>query len=226
MEVPSRWPCFWHNAVRRSGISRADIFITTKVHNLDQGFDATLRGFDKSMRKIKCDYIDLYLVHWPIQGKRKETWLALERLFAEKRVRSIGVANYLPPFLDELDGYASVVPAVDQVEFSPYLFLDTLMHRCQGQGTVLQAYTPLLRGLRFKDPKLVALAEKYGKTPAQVILRWVLQHGVSAIPKSANQARLRENFNVFDFDISANDMGLMDTWNEGLRVVDDPMDML
>jgi methylglyoxal/glyoxal reductase len=214
------------NAMRASNIAREDIFLTTKVNNTDQGFDSTLRGFDESMRKLNCEYIDLYLIHWPIKAKRKETWLALERLYAEKRVKAIGVANYLPPFLEELETYASVVPAVNQVEFSPYLFLEKLMKRCEAKGTVLQAYTPLLRGKRFDDPKLLALAKKYGKTPAQIILRWALQHGVSTIPKSSNLARIKENFDVFDFEISKEDMLLMNGFDEGLRLVDNPMEML
>jgi methylglyoxal/glyoxal reductase len=214
------------NAIRASNIPREDIFLTTKVNNTDQGFDSTLRGFDASMRKLNCEYLDLYLVHWPIKEKRKETWLALERLYTEKRVKAIGSANYLPPFLDELETYASVVPAVNQVEFSPYLFLEKLMKRCQKEGTVLQAYTPLLRGKRFDDPKLVALSKKYGKTPAQIILRWALQHGVSTIPKSANLARIKENFDVFDFEIAEKDIILMNGFDEGLRLVDDPMTLL
>jgi methylglyoxal/glyoxal reductase len=214
------------NAIRASGIPRADIFLTTKVNNTDQGFDSTLCGFDESMRKLNCDYIDLYLVHWPIKAKRKETWLALERLYAEKRVKAIGVANYLPPFLEELETYASVTPAVNQVEFSPYLFLEKLMKRCESKGTVLQAYTPLLRGKRFDDPKLLALSKKYSKTPAQIILRWALQHSVSTIPKSSNLKRIQENFDVFDFEIAETDLKLINNFNEGLRLVDDPMTLL
>ncbi len=214
------------NAIRQSGIARQEIFLTTKVHNSEQGYEQTLRAFDASERRLNCGYIDLYLVHWPIRQTRKDTWRALEHLYSEGRVRAIGVANYLLPFLEELATYANVVPAVNQVEFSPYLFLEDLLRHCQAQKIQLQAYSPLVRGERMSDPKLFALAEKYGKTPAQIILRWVLQHGVSAIPKSASPARLRENFDVFDFEISAEDMGRMDGFHENLRVVDDPMELL
>jgi diketogulonate reductase-like aldo/keto reductase len=213
------------NAVRASGINRSELFITTKVNNTDQGFDETLRAFDVSQEKLQTDYIDLYLVHWPLRETRKDTWKALERLYSEGRVRAIGVANYLIPFLDELETHATVVPVVNQVEFSPYLFLEDLLDHCKKKNIQLQAYTPLVRGQRMDDPRLQDLAKKYEKTPAQMILRWAIQHGVSTIPKSANQARLKENFGVFDFEISAEDLRKMDGFNENLRVVDDPMDL-
>jgi methylglyoxal/glyoxal reductase len=213
------------NAVRASGVNRSELFITTKVNNTDQGFEETLRAFDVSQEKLQTDYIDLYLVHWPLRDTRKDTWKALERLYSEGRVRAIGVANYLIPFLDELETHATVVPVVNQVEFSPYLFLEDLLDHCQKKNIQLQAYTPLVRGQRMDDPRLQTLAKKYEKTPAQMILRWAIQHGVSTIPKSANQARLKENFGVFDFEISADDLRMMDGFNENLRVVDDPMDL-
>ena len=218
------------NAVRQSGIDRKDIFITTKVHDNDQGFDKTLKAFETSLKKLNCEYIDLYLLHWPLKATRKETWKALERLytvadsFGEGSVRAIGVANYLLPFLNELETYANIVPAVNQVEFSPYLYLKDLKLYCEERKIQLQAYTPLVRGQKMNDPQLVAMAEKYGKTPAQIILRWALQHGVSTIPKSANLKRIQENFDVFDFHISPNDMELIDGFDENLRVVEDPMD--
>ena len=212
------------NAVRQSGIERTDIFITTKVHDNDQGFDKTLYAFDVSMEKLNCDYIDLYLVHWPLKATRKDTWHALERLYTEGGVRAIGVANYLVPFLEELETYTNIVPAVNQVEFSPYLYLKDLHSYCQNRQIQLQAYTPLIRGQKMNDPKLVAIAQKYNKTPAQIILRWALQHGVSTIPKSANLKRIQENFDVFDFEISVEDMALIDGFDENFRVVEDPMD--
>lgn len=214
------------NAIRATGIKRSELFVTTKVGNGDQGYDSTLRAFDTSMQKLNIDYIDLYLVHWPIRGKRKDTWKALEKLLAEKRVKAIGVANYLVPFLEELKEYANVVPAVDQVEFSPYLFLKDLLSYCNTHSIQLQAYTPLIRGKKFNDPRLLKLAAKYIKTPAQLILRWNIQHGVSPIPKSSNKERLKENFDIFDFNINEEDMLAMDQLNENYRVVDDPMTFL
>lgn len=210
-------------AVRKSQVPRNELFITTKVNNIDQGFDKTLKAFDQSMQKLDCEYIDLYLVHWPLKSTRKDTWLALEKLYQEGRVKAIGVANYLIPFLDELKTYAQITPTVNQVEFSPYLYLEDLLTYCQNHQIQLQAYTPLIRGQKNNDPKLVALAEKYVKTPAQIILRWALQHGVSTIPKSSNFNRLKENFDVFDFEISQEDMQKINNFNENFRVVDDPM---
>lgn len=214
------------NAIRASRVPRKEIFVTTKVADGDQGYDQTLRAFDASSKKLNCEYIDLYLVHWPIKKTSRDTWQALEKLYADKRVRAIGVANYLIPFLNELDTYGNITPAVDQVEFSPYLFLEDLLNECKRKNIQLQAYTPLVRGQRFADAKLVALANQYGKTPAQIILRWALQLGVSTIPKSSNLNRLKENFDVFDFQISNMDMKKINAFNENLRVVDDPMAML
>jgi diketogulonate reductase-like aldo/keto reductase len=151
--------------------------------------------------------------------------LALERLYKEGQVRAIGVANYLIPFLDELKGYAQIVPAVNQVEFSPYLMLNDLKQYCEKQSIQLQAYTPLVRGERFNDPKLLAIAKKYGKTSAQIILRWAVQQGISTIPKSSNEKRLRENFDVFDFYINDDDIAQLNGFNENLRIVEDPMDL-
>ncbi len=214
------------NGIRQSGIDRKDIFLTTKVNNADQGYDKTLRAFDQSMKKLNAEYIDLYLVHWPMKPTRKDTWKALENLYESGQVRAIGVANYLLPFLDELDTYKTIVPTVNQVEFSPYLFQKELLEHCREQKILLQAYTPLIRGQRFGDIRLVNLAEKYEKTPAQIMLRWAIQHGISTIPKSSNLVRLKENFGIFDFEISQEDMIFMDSFNENLRIVDDPMELL
>ncbi|MEK6781689.1 MAG: aldo/keto reductase [Bacteroidota bacterium] len=213
-------------AIRSSTVPRNEIFLTTKVADGDQGYDNTLRAFDVSSKKLNCEYIDLYLVHWPIKKTRKETWRALEKLYAEKRVSAIGVANYLVPFLKEIDTYSKVTPALNQVEFSPYLFLETVLIECKRKHIQLQAYTPLVRGQRFTDPKLMAMASWYEKTPAQIILRWALQLGVSTIPKSSNPTRLKENFDVFDFQISDEDMKKINAFHENFRVVDDPMGLL
>lgn len=212
------------NALRNTGISRKELFITTKVNNTDHGFDETLRAFEVSQRKINFEYIDLYLIHWGIRGKRQDTWRALERLYTEGVVRAIGVCNYAEPFLKELDTFATLTPVVNQVEFSPYLFLENLFNSCQQRGILLQAWSPLVRGVRMNDPKLVEMAEKYHKTPAQILIRWGLDLGISTIPKSVSEQRLKENFGVFDFSISDDDMAIMHTWNEDFRVFgEDPM---
>lgn len=212
--------------ILRSGIARNEIFVTTKVNNTDQGYDETLSAFDQSLRLLNIEYIDLYLIHWPIKGKRKETWKAIESLYQNKRVKNIGVANYLLPFLKEMEEYSNVVPAVNQMEFSPYLFLEQEWQYCNQHKIILQAYTPLVRGQKFNDPRLQSLALKYQKTPAQIILRWAIQQGISSIPKSSNPLRIKENFNIFDFEIDMIDIQAMNNWNENFRIVDNPMDML
>jgi diketogulonate reductase-like aldo/keto reductase len=178
------------------------------------------------MEQLAVDYIDLYLVHWPIRDSRKDTWKALEYLYRQKRVRAIGVANYLLPFLKELDTYADFVPAVDQVEFSPFLFIQDLLAYCKEKKIQLQSYTPLTKGKKLNDPRLLELAKKYGKTPAQLILRWNIQLGVSAIPKSSNAERLKENFDIFDFRLSEEDLEKINHFNEDFRLVGDPLSML
>jgi methylglyoxal/glyoxal reductase len=213
------------NAIRQSNVPREHIFLTTKVNNSEQGYAQTLRSYERSLKKLQTDYVDLYLIHWPIKATRKETWKALETIYQEKRVRAIGVANYLLPFLDELKEYSTIIPALNQVEFSPYLYLEGLLKHCQSQHIQLQAYTPLVRGMKMDDPKLQSLAKKYEKTPAQIILRWIIQLGVSAIPKSSNPARIKENYDIFDFEISQEDCQFINTFNENLRIVDDPMEM-
>jgi diketogulonate reductase-like aldo/keto reductase len=165
----------------------------------------------------------MYLVHWPIKGKRKETWRALEKIYADKRVRAIGVANYLLPFLKELSTYSNFDPMVDQVEFTPWLFQKKLLQDCHERKIQLQAYSPIARGKKFDDEKLLKLARKYGKSPAQIVLRWHIQHGVSPIPKSSNKQRLQENFDSLNFHLSNEDISVIDGFNKDFRICDDPM---
>lgn len=212
-------------AIKESEVPRKDIFVTTKVNNTSQGYENTLRAFDKSLELLDLEYVDLYLIHWPIKGKRKETWKAIEEIYASGRAKSIGTGNYLLPFLKELEEYAEIVPAVNQIEFSPYLNMKDELEYCQLKDIQLQAYTPLSRRKRFDDPKLVGLAKKYGKTPAQMILRWAVQQEISSIPKSANTSRLIENFNIFNFQIDEGDISLMNKFDERLRLIEDPMEM-
>jgi diketogulonate reductase-like aldo/keto reductase len=210
-------------AIKESEITRKDLFVTTKVNNSSQGYEKTLRAFDKSLESLDLEYVDLYLIHWPIKGKRKETWKAIEKIYASGRAKSIGVGNYLLPFLKELEDYAEIVPAVNQIEFSPYLNMKDELGYCHLKDIQLQAYTPLSRGKKFDDPKLLALAKKYGKTPAQIILRWAVQQEISTIPKSSNINRLIENFDIFNFQIEDIDISIMNKFDERLRLIDDPM---
>lgn len=214
------------NAVKASGVPRNEIFVTTKVGNPDQGYDSTLKAFDMSLQKLQMDYVDLYLVHWPIKGKRKDTWKALEKLYTDKRVGAIGVANYLIPFLEELFGYATTAPVLDQVELTPWLFQSELADYCKQRNIQLQSYSPITRGKKLDDPRLLKLCEKYGKTPAQIVLRWNIEHGISTIPKSSRRIRLQENFDILSFELSKEDVAFMDSFNENYRICDDPMEML
>jgi diketogulonate reductase-like aldo/keto reductase len=214
------------NAVRKSGIPRDKIFVTTKVPNTQQGYDSTLKAFDASMKALNIGYIDLYLVHWPIKGKRKDTWKALEYLYNNKQVKAIGVANYLMPFLKELETYSSIVPVVNQVEFSPWLYLKDELQYCVQHNIQLQSYSPLTRRRKFNDERLQKLCTKYNKTPAQIILRWNIEHGISTVPKSSDKTRLKENFDIFDFTLAKEDVEWIDSFNENFRVVENPMDML
>ena len=150
----------------------------------------------------------------------------MERLYEEKKVKAIGVANYLIPFLQELETYGNIAPAVNQVEFSPWLFLEDLLQLCRQKNIVLQAYTPLARGKKFDDVRLLSVAAKHGKSPAQVTLRWDLQLGVSPIPKSSSPSRIEENFDVFDFYLDEIDLSILSSMHENFRIVDDPMGYL
>lgn len=212
-------------AIKKSGIPRNEIFVTTKVGNTDHGYTETLNAFDVSIQKLQMDYVDLYLVHWPIKGRRKETWLALEKLYADKRVKAIGVANYLIPFLDELKTYASLVPMLNQVEFTPWLFQQELLAYCMDKKIQLQSYSPITRGQKLEDPRLLQLCTKYNKTAAQIILQWNIAHGISTIPKSSSKKRLQENFDSLLFKLSIEDIAFMDSFNENFRICDDPADM-
>lgn len=197
------------NAIRTSAIKRNEIFLTTKVNNGDQGYESTLKAFEVSKRKLNVEYVDMYLIHWPVRPHRKETWKALEKLYQEKQVRSIGVSNYNVQLLTEMEDYSEIVPVVNQVEFSPYLFPEDLLLACQKKKIQVQAYSPLVRGTGLSDSRLIPLASKYNKTSAQIIIRWALQLGVSTIPKSSNPMRQKENFDVFDFELSSQSMTLL-----------------
>lgn len=204
-------------AAKESGISREEIFITTKVWNDDQGYDETLRAFDTSMEKLGLDYVDLYLVHWPVPGKFKETWRALEHLYEQGRVRAIGVSNFLVHHLEDLLNTANIKPMVNQVEFHPHLTQNDLYEYCKEQHIQLEAWAPLKRGQLFQNETIVRLAEKYDKTPAQIILRWDLEKEVVTIPKSTTPSRIIENANIFDFTLTEDEVAAIDKLNKNER---------
>lgn len=208
--------------VRESEVSREELFITTKVWNTDQGYDSTLAAFEASLRRLGMEYVDLYLIHWPVKGKYKETWRALETLYREGRVRAIGVSNFQVHHLEDLMADAEIKPMVNQVEFHPFLTQETLRAFCRKEGIQLEAWSPLMRGEVMNVPEIVELSKKYGKTPAQIVLRWDLQHGVVTIPKSVREERIRENADLFDFELSAEDMAKLDALNRNHRFGPDP----
>jgi diketogulonate reductase-like aldo/keto reductase len=208
--------------LRKSGVPRSEVFITTKLWNSDQGFDAALRAFDGSLRELGTDYVDLYLIHWPVPGKRAESWRALERIVSEKRARAIGVCNFMVRHLQEVLDHSPVVPAVNQVEFNPFLYQRALLEFCQGKGIQLESYSPLTKGYRLSHPALNEVARRYGKSPAQVLIRWCLQRDTVVIPKSAHPRRIEENAAVFDFEISQADLATLDGLNEDLHTGWDP----
>jgi diketogulonate reductase-like aldo/keto reductase len=209
-------------AVEESGLAREEVFITTKVWNNDHGYDRTLKAFQKSQKALGLDYVDLYLIHWPGGGLRKETWKAMESLLSDGKCRAIGVSNYMIPHLNETMAYAEILPAVNQVEFHPWLFQKDLLEFCTKQKIQLEGYSPLSRARRLDSPILARIGSHYGKTPAQVMIRWGLQHGLVEIPKSTHKERIKENANVFDFQISDPDMKEIDSIDKEKRVSWDP----
>lgn len=212
-------------AIKESGIPREELFITTKLANGDQGYESTLRAFEDSRRKLGLEYIDLYLIHWPGKDKYKETWRAFEKLQREGYIRAIGVSNFKIHHLESLKQESDTIPAVNQVEFHPLLNQQELLAYCKREGIQLEAWAPIMKG-KVDLPILTDLAAKYGKTPAQIVLRWDLQHGVVTIPKSVRRERIEENAGIFDFELSAEDMAAIDTLNQDHRFGPDPDQML
>jgi diketogulonate reductase-like aldo/keto reductase len=209
-------------AIRASDVPRDEIFVTTKLWNSDHGYDAALRAFDASLDRLGLAHVELYLIHWPVRELRRETWRAMEKIVASGRCRSIGVSNYMIPHLRELIDAGATVPMVNQVEFSPYLYQRELLEFCTRHRIVVEAYSPLTRGRKLKDKKLQVIADRYGKSPAQLLIRWALQHGTVVLPKSVHPARIRENADVFDFEVDENDMTTLDAMNENLHTGWDP----
>ena len=209
-------------AIQESGIPRDELFITTKVWETDQGYDNTMAAVNKSLKKLKVSYIDLYLIHWPRSKLRNETWKALEKILEDGKVRAIGVSNYTIRHLEELFEIASILPAVNQVEFTPFLYQKELLDFCKKKKFVVEAYSSLTRGQKFDNPVLKSIGQKYNKLPAQILIRWGLQHEIIQIPRSKSQQHIQENAEVFDFNINDEDMKQLDSLNENFRLTEDP----
>lgn len=205
-------------AIRGSGLDRNSVFVTSKVWNTDQGYESTLEAFEKSLERLGMEYLDLYLIHWPVAGKYRETWRALEKLYREGRIRAIGVSNFLRHHLEDLLQSAEIVPMVNQMEFHPWLVQQELLDFCRAKGIQYEAWSPLMRGAVVQVPEIEALARKYGKTEAQIVLRWNLQKGVVTIPKSANKERIAVNAGIFDFELAPEDMARIDGLDRNHRL--------
>jgi diketogulonate reductase-like aldo/keto reductase len=212
-------------AIAASGVPREEIFVTTKVWNSDHGYDATLRAFDTSLAKLGLDYVDLYLIHWPLPSRDAyvDTYKAFEKLYADKRVRAIGVSNFLPEHLRRLTEETSVIPAVNQIELHPHL-QQRKSREVHGElGIATEAWSPLGQGKGLLEvPAIVAIARKHDRTPAQVVLRWHLQLGNIVIPKSVTPSRIKENIAVFDFSLDDEDLAAISALNEDRRLGPDP----
>lgn len=208
--------------VRESGLARDEVFITSKLWNTDQGYDSALKAFDASLSRLGFDYVDLYLVHWPIGEKMRDTWRAMEEILASGRTRAIGVCNFLIHHLEDLGTFANVPPALNQFEHHPRLQQHGLVDYCQDRGIMVQAWAPIMRGRVSLIPELVKIAQTHGKTPAQVSLRWILQRGVITIPKSVHERRIAENANLYDFTLSDAEMAIIDSLDRGERIGPDP----
>lgn len=212
-------------AVRASGLARAEVFVTTKLWNDDQGYASALRAFERSRAALDLGPVDLYLLHWPVPGRRLDSWRALRELQQRGECRNIGVSNFTVAQLAELIDSSGVVPVVDQVEFSPFLYQRDLLDYCRREGIQLEAYAPLTRGRRLGDEVVRTVAAAHGRTPAQVLIRWGLQHRVVEIPKSSRTERIRENSGALGFELSGEEMRRLDALDEQYRTSWDPTTM-
>lgn len=198
-------------------VPRDEVFVITKVWNSEQGYDETLRAFEASCARLGLERLDLYLVHWPVQGRFAESWRALERLYREGRTRAVGVSNFLVHHLETLAETSELAPHVNQVEFHPHLLQPELLEYCRARDIRLQAWSPLMRGGVADIPCLREIAARHGKTEAQVVLRWDLEHGVLTIPKTVRRERLVENAGIFDFSLSPEEVARIDALDRGQR---------
>ena len=212
-------------AIAKCGVPRKDLFITSKIWNNAQRLGDVDGAFYRSLERLKLDYLDLYLIHWPVPGCYTGTWLEMEKLLESGRVLSIGVSNFQIHHLEELKKVSGIVPAVNQIECHPLCYPKELIEYCQAEGIQVQAYAPRARGAYLDNDVMCVLGTKYAHTPAQVGLRWAIQKGISVIPKSVNPDRIASNANIFDFNIEDEDIAIMDTLNENLHTSHVPDDL-
>ena len=211
--------------IARCGVSRGELFVTTKVWNTAQRIGDIQGAFDRSLERRKLDYVDLYLIHWPVPGCYLSTWKELEKIQQSGRALSIGVSNFEIRHLEELAKISNVVPAVNQIECHPLCYPKELIDYCQSRGIQIQAYAPLARGAYLDNDVMCVLGTKYGRTPAQIGLRWAVQKGISVIPKSSHPDRIQSNSQIFDFTIEQEDMDILDTLNQDFHSSHIPEDL-
>jgi len=208
--------------LKEAGISRENVFVTSKVWNADLGYDATIAAYETSLKKLGLDYLDLYLIHWPVEGKYKEAWRALETLYKEGKVKAIGVSNFQVHHLKDLMEDAEIKPVINQVEYHPRLTQKELQAFCEKHHIQLEAWSPLMQGELLNNEVLTEIANKHNKSVAQVILRWDVQNGIITIPKSTKEHRIVENASIFDFELTKEEIERIDELNQNHRVGPDP----
>lgn len=210
------------NAVKNHSITREKVFITSKLWNSDQGYDSTFKAFQNSLNKLQTDYLDLYLIHWPVKGKFIESWKAMEEIYHSGKAKAIGVSNFHIHHLENLFSSSEIKPMVNQVEFHPNLIQKDLLEFCHNNEIQYEAWSPLMKGQVLDVPELIEIAEKYNKNPVQVVLRWNLQKGVVTIPKSVNKNRIESNADIFDFELDGSDVEVIDSLDKNKRIGPDP----
>lgn len=208
-------------AIKQSEVPREEIFLTTKVWNSEQGYEETMAAFERSLERLQTNYIDLYLVHWPVKTKYKDTYRALERIYQEGKAKAIGVSNFEIHHLKDLMQYTQVVPAVNQIEMHPHLNQNELIAFATEYNIQLEAYRPIMMGEVLNIPELVQIGKTHGKSAVQITLRWLIQKEVSVIPKSVNSMRMAENFDIFDFELSNGEMNAIEELNQDRRLGQD-----
>lgn len=209
-------------AIRESGIKREELFITTKLWNQDMRDHKVEEAFELSLKKLGLDYVDLYLIHWPVKGEYINSYKIMEKLYESGRTKAIGVSNFKTHHLQDLLDNTSIVPAVNQMEFNPQMQDNEILNMCREKGIVFESWSPLGSGACLKDDTIMEIGKKYNKSVAQVIIRWILQKGIVVFPKSVNEGRIKENADVFDFELSADEIKIMDSLNKNLRTGSDP----
>ncbi len=209
------------SAIQESGIPREEIFLATKVWNTEQGYDKTLLAFEHSLKQLKTDYVDLYLIHWPVKSKYKDTYRAMEQLYSSGRVKAIGVCNFNIEQLEDLMEHSNIVPAINQVEMHPHLSQSELLKFANTHKIQLEAWRPIMMGEVMDIPKLVEIGEAHKKSPVQITLRWLIQRGVAVIPKSVTPQRIVHNFEIFDFELTNEEMAVIEGLNKNRHLGED-----